>query len=104
MTVLASVGAMNLSMNVAELLLLHKLEEEFRSDSGHSLRDLADRLETANIAAVVAAVSVADNLAVAQTAVEGVATDLAASHGRADAAEGAPGEASDAASRSPQEG
>lgn len=43
------------------------------------------------------------NLSIAQTAVDGVATDLVAAHTRADLTEGVPGEASDAASRSPTE-
>jgi len=47
-----------------------------------------------------AVAAVADNLATAQAVVEQVATDLADQHQRADDAEGPPGEAADAASRS----
>lgn len=75
-------------MNVAQLFLLHTLEKEFRNNQGHSMRDLADRLETMLLTA--------EKLAV------GVAADLSNSIGRADATTGPPGVASDAALRSPE--
>lgn len=46
--------------------------------------------------------SLAADLAVAQTAVDHVATDLAQAHVRADATEGVPGEAADAAAKATQ--
>lgn len=102
---------------------------QLKTDSGSTVRDAVDRLEElANeLAAAVAAngatadrleslVStlgakadaaadaarvIAENLAVAKERVEGVASDLADSHLRADAvANGEPGEAADAASQS----
>ncbi len=77
----------------AVLRVLNRLEEEFLTDGGHSLRDLGDRLELAIDRIETGAV-------VDRVAVAGVAKDLVAQHERADAIEGLPGEASDAASRS----
>jgi hypothetical protein len=83
------VAAAFAAFHVAELFLLRKLETEFSANSGHSLRDLADRMEM--------------SLRTAEATAERVAEDLAGAIGRADAVDGSPGEASDAASRSPQE-
>jgi hypothetical protein len=90
-------------MNLAELSLLRKLEKEFQNNHGHSMRDLADRIERLMHNAAAGAVVVAENLVVTQQAVDDVAVDLAAGHARADAVTGHPGEASDAASRSPHQ-
>jgi hypothetical protein len=79
-----------------------------REEMARVVRDL-DRV-TQKLASIESrAIVVADNLAVAQTAVEGVATDLAEAHRRADAVPdptggAGAGSAADAASRSPQQG
>lgn len=127
--------------------VLEEIIAEFRTDSGSSLRDVVNRLEsTANVSrlaveglqvaaeagrllsvqdrqeflrmmvgldrlairvdaeagkTVAEAARVRANLIVTQDAVDHVAADLSNSHERADATHGAPGEAGDAASRSP---
>ncbi|MCA1571944.1 MAG: hypothetical protein LC798_16860 [Chloroflexi bacterium] len=93
------VSAALFAVSVAELFLLRRLEKEFQVNKGRSMRDLGDRMETRQLAAAAAAVRVAEKLLTAQGAVDGVAVDLAAAHDRADAVDGSPGEASDAASR-----
>ena len=98
------VAAALVALSVAQLLLLRKLEKEFRADHGHSMRDLADRMETLMITAASEAGSVAVDLVADRQAIADVASDLASAHARADAIDGHPGEASDAASRSPKEG
>lgn len=115
--------------------VINEIAQQFRTDSGTTLRDVVNRLEkavndlqisgaasdklTAEDRKLLAKMSVildlidtksdvlaldredvAARLAVAQSAVEGVAEDLAASHRRADAADdGDAGAAADAASR-----
>lgn len=79
-----------------------------REEMARMVRDL-DRVTQRLVSIESRAIVVADNLAVAQTAVEGVATDLAEAHRRADAVPGptggaGAGSAADAASRSPQQG
>lgn len=64
-----------------------------------SVKNTADSLARIEAASAV----VAENLVTAQAEVDKVATDLAASHARADAVSGDPGEAADAASQSPKE-
>ncbi len=79
----------------AVLRVLKRIDDEFSANTGHTFRDAIDRLEA--IAERIEAGASTDRAAVA-----GVAQDLADQHERADAIEGLPGEASDAASRSPQ--
>lgn len=100
-------------------MLLAQVEQQFRTDSGGSLRDIVDaittlltRLEAAIHRVEVGAVGdreavalVAADLEVAQAAVEGVAEQLTASQHRADnvPVEEPPGAAADAGSRSDSE-
>ncbi len=96
--------------------VLDEIVAQFRTNTGHSMRDLLDRLERAAtvaataseaLAAAVSHLSTVVTLGAAtglriEEAAAGVAADLDAAHARADdTAAGQAGEAADAASRSP---
>lgn len=111
--------------------VLDEILAQFKTNSGHTLRDVVNRLDQATGAAVRSAdrmeglmahldakvsmgvasslrseegaAVVAEGLVVAQRAVDDVAADLLASHVRADDAVGPHGAQADAASRSPEE-
>lgn len=96
--------------------VLDEIVAQFKTNTGHSMRDLLDRLDRAATSASTAAetaatvmsrlltvttLNAATGLRIEEHAV-GVADDLAASHVRADATGGlVPGEAADAAAQSP---
>jgi hypothetical protein len=102
--------------------VLDEIVAQFRTNTGHSMRDLLDRLEKAatvaataaevsataaeaNVAAVshlstVVTMGAATGLRIEEEQ-HGVAADLGARDARADATAGQAGEAADAASRSP---
>ncbi len=101
--------------------VLDEIVAQFRTNTGHSMRDLLDRLDkAATVAAAAATVSAtaseASAMAVShlstlvtlgaatglriEEAAAGVAADLDAAHARADVTAGLAGEAADAASRS----
>lgn len=99
--------------------VLDEIVAQFRTNTGHSMRDLLDRLEqAATVAATVSATAseasaaavshlstlvtlgAATGLRIEEHA-EGVADDLRLAHERADITTGQAGEAADAASRSP---
>lgn len=110
--------------------VLDEILAQFKTNRGHSLRDVVNRLDQATGAAVRSAdrmedlmsrldakvslgvasslrseegaAVVAEGLVVAQKAVDELASARLADHERADATSGPPGEAADAASRSPE--
>lgn len=100
-------------------LVLQQIASQFRTDSGSSLRDVVNRLETAlevlkvaDEAARVLAVAdraqlqaIIDAAAIAAGLASGVAEDLDAAHERAESepAESEPGTAADAAMRRPDD-
>jgi predicted YcjX-like family ATPase len=90
--------------------LLQRIYAEFRPDSTTTMRDLLDRLEMAagKVDHMLALVDlkITTLTAVAQrieAQAERAATDLAASHERADSVTGVAGEAADAAAKSTNE-
>lgn len=85
-----------------EETLLETISAQFGTDLESSMRNLMDRLERALERMEAGDLVVAEGLEVAQQAVDGVASDLLASHDRADAVHGSadPGSAADAASQS----
>ncbi|MCA1569288.1 MAG: hypothetical protein LC798_02990 [Chloroflexi bacterium] len=95
-----------LAILVALLLKVRKIDDQLTTNTGASLRDAVNRIDAAAERIEGGAMSdrrlargVAADLAVAQSAVEGVASDLSESHDRADAADGPHGAAADAASQ-----
>lgn len=88
------IGLALLAISAAELVLLHKIDVEFRNDHGHSLRDATDRVETMLRATGASGLRL-------ETDTVAIRADLSDQHARADAVDGKePGEAADAASRS----
>lgn len=79
-----------------------KLDERDREQMSRLIRE-QDRMMDRMLVFETRAATIADNLTSAQAAVDGVAVDLADSHRRANAAEGDPGTAADAASQTPED-
>jgi hypothetical protein len=79
-----------------------KMDERDREQLSRMVREL-DRVVDRLVRLEAGAGVVAENLAVAQSAVEGVAADLAAAHDRADETAGPAGAAADAASKTEDE-